>query len=216
MAAFTAKDGNTYLVMDNEGDARADGADEARASTLGVTGELSRLTVSTLESTATDLYAFGARSFSIRDEAGNLVYDSGSLLDQLAIDTVFNGANLYDEGRSDNKGVEPEGVALLQAGHRTYAFIGLERTLTSAIAVFDVTDPTKASFVDLIVGAGDVSPEGLTTYRFGGKTYLAVANEVSGTTTAFAITAVPEPGTYALMLGGLGLVGWIARRRRAA
>ena len=26
--------------------------------------------------------------------------------------------------------------------------------------------------------------------------------------------AVPEPSTYALMFGGLGLVGWMARRRR--
>jgi PEP-CTERM motif len=28
------------------------------------------------------------------------------------------------------------------------------------------------------------------------------------------VTAVPEPETYALMLGGLSLVGWMARRRR--
>jgi hypothetical protein len=27
---------------------------------------------------------------------------------------------------------------------------------------------------------------------------------------------VPEPETYALMLGGLGLMGFVARRRRAA
>jgi glycerophosphoryl diester phosphodiesterase len=29
-----------------------------------------------------------------------------------------------------------------------------------------------------------------------------------------AVAAIPEPGTYALMLGGLGLLGAVARRRR--
>lgn len=29
-------------------------------------------------------------------------------------------------------------------------------------------------------------------------------------------TPIPEPETYALMLAGLGLVGWVARRRRSA
>ncbi len=205
LASFTAKDGQTYLVMANEGDARADGQDEAR---FGGSGDLSRLTVSTADSSATEAYAFGARSFSIRNEAGELVFDSGSLLDQKAIDL-----KLYDDGRSDNKGVEPEGVALLEMGHRTFAFIGLERTLTSAIAVFDVTDPSKASFVDMIVGAGDLSPEGLTGYRLGGQWQLAVANEVSGTTSVFNISAVPEPQTYALLLAGIAAVGCAVRRR---
>jgi hypothetical protein len=31
-----------------------------------------------------------------------------------------------------------------------------------------------------------------------------------------SMAPVPEPGTYALMAGGMGLLGWFARRRRAA
>jgi PEP-CTERM motif/CHRD domain len=30
------------------------------------------------------------------------------------------------------------------------------------------------------------------------------------------LPAVPEPGTYALMLAGVGVLGWAARRRRAS
>jgi len=31
----------------------------------------------------------------------------------------------------------------------------------------------------------------------------------------FQISAVPEPENYVLMLGGLGLVGWLTRRRQS-
>jgi hypothetical protein len=34
-------------------------------------------------------------------------------------------------------------------------------------------------------------------------------------TTAFSVTAVPEPGTYAMLLAGLASLGFLARRRRA-
>ena len=33
---------------------------------------------------------------------------------------------------------------------------------------------------------------------------------------AFAVTAVPEPETYAMLMAGLGLMGFIARRRRTS
>ena len=113
---------------------------------------------------------------SIRDAEGTLVYDSGSILD-----TEANNRRIYDDGRSRDKGVEPEGVALLDIAGRTYAFVGLERTTSSAIAVFDVTNPYDARFLDLIVTPGDLSPEGLAAYKFRGTFYLAIANEVRAT-----------------------------------
>jgi hypothetical protein len=165
--------GNTYLVLANEGDFREDNADRSAASTFGAVTPLDRLRVTSTDSSAGNLFAAGARSFSIRDANGALVYDSGSLLDREAFDR-----GIYDDGRSRDKGVEPEGVALLKIRGRTYAFIGLERTTTSAVAVFDITSPFDVRFVDMIVTPGDLSPEGLATYAFRGNYYLAIANEV--------------------------------------
>jgi hypothetical protein len=185
--AYRAGDGREYLVMANEGDARSDESDEARASSLGVTGERARLTISTLDSSAQNLVAFGARSFSIRASDGHIVFDSGRRLDALAIER-----GLYDDTRSDNKGVEPEGVALAKINGRTYAFIGLERALSAAVAVYDITDLASVTFVDFIINRGDVGPEGLLAFEDRGRNYLAVSNEVSHTTTLLELSALPS------------------------
>ena len=202
--------GETYLVIANEGDGREDGLDEVEASTLGITDDRKKLTVSAPDSSASDLVAFGARSFSILDSEGNLVFDSGN---QLELEAIARG--VYDDSRSDNKGVEPEGVELIEIGGRTLAFIGLERTTKAALAIYDITDPANASFLDMIVTDGDVAPEGIEAYFLDGKYYIAIANEKSSTTTLYSLTPVPEPETYAMLLAGLGLVGFMARRRAA-
>lgn len=209
IAAY-AVGGRTYTVMANEGDFREDNADRVA---FGGSGIESRLRV-----TADGRFVTGARSFSIRDEDGNLVYDSGSILDREAA-----AAGLYDDGRSRDKGVEPEGVALLDIDGRTYAFIGLERTTRGAVAVFDITNPTAASFVRLLVtdGSGGTSllqrPEGLVAFSMDGIAYLAVANEgadgVNAGTALWQLTPVPEPGTWAMLLAGLAVVAGLARRR---
>jgi 6-phosphogluconolactonase (cycloisomerase 2 family) len=84
-------------------------------------------------------------------------------------------------------------VALHDIAGRTYAFVGLERTTTSAVAVFDVTNPHNVGFVDMIVGEGDVSPEGIAAFRHRGNDYLVVAHEVSNTTTLYRIDRVRGP-----------------------
>lgn len=239
--ASYASGGKTYYITANEGDSRnledfVDGEfnEEVRvgsssyvldptvfpdAAALKANSNLGRLVVSTSsgdidgDGDYDEIHVFGGRSFSILDENGNQVFDSGNQLEALLFADPALRA-LIDDGRSDNKGVEPEGVAVLELGDRTLAFIGFERTLQSVIAIYDVTNPTAPTFVDFIVDADSLSPEGLSAYEFGGKYFLAVANEVSGTTSLFSITPVPEPETYAMLLAGLGLIGLAARRRR--
>ena len=168
--------GRTYLVLANEGDFREDNADRSAAGGAPylALAPLDRLRISNVDSSPGNLYAAGARSMSIREADGTLVYDSGSILDREA-----HERGIYDDGRSRDKGVEPEGVALLDIRGRTYAFVGLERTTTAAIAVFDVSDPNHVTFLDMIVTPGDLSPEGLSAFAYRGRYYLAIANEVA-------------------------------------
>lgn len=203
--------GQTYVVMANEGDFREDDGDRSAASNgaFGTTGILSNLRVANTDSAPGDLYIAGARSFSIRDADGNLVYDSGDLLDRKA-----HEKGVYDDGRSRDKGVEPEGVSILEIGGRTLVFVGLERTTKSAIAIFDITDPGAVSYIDMLISENDLSPEGLTAFSQGGDYFLAVANEVSNTTSLFRLNTVPEPGSAALLLGGLLAAGVIRRHQR--
>jgi hypothetical protein len=218
--------GQTYLITANEGDAReyvgfveearvkdhctsgleptvfADAANQVFDSNLG------RLLVTTAPNggsdgkngsgRCTDLYSFGARSFTIWNSAVTRVYDSGDAFEQRtqALPNVnFNASNSNNtlDSRSPSKGPEPEGVAVATFGTKTFAFMGLERV--GGVMVYDVTNPAAASFVDYLntrTGeTGDRGPEGLTVIRASdspnGKPLLVVGNETSGTTAVFQI-----------------------------
>lgn len=96
------------------------------------------------------LYAYGARSFSIWDAQGQLVWDSGSEFERKVAELFPNTFNTdhaavaFDD-RSDNKGPEPEGLTIGKIGKKTFAFIGLERQ--SGIMVYDISNPQKPMFV---------------------------------------------------------------------
>lgn len=179
------------------------------ASGLRNNDNLGRLNVTrTLGNTDADadfekLYTLGGRSFSIWNAAGELVFDSGDDIEQITADALplnfntSNDDNLFD-GRSDNKGPEPEGVTIGKAYGRTYAFIGLERI--GGVLVYEVTDPYDVKFVQYVnnrnfaaaissTAALDLGPEGLHFISEDdsptGVPLLAVANEVSGTTTVY-------------------------------
>jgi 3-phytase len=63
----------------------------------------------------------------------------------------------------------------------------------------------------MLFTGGDVGPEGLSFFSNAQGSYLAVANEVSETTSLYKVSAVPVPG--AVWLFGSALVGLIGMKR---
>jgi hypothetical protein len=100
------------------------------------------------------LYSFGGRSFSIWDEDGELVFDSGSQLEHLTAKKLgedFNSDHISSpsgDSRSDDKGPEPEAVAVGTVKGRTYGFVGLERP--GGVAIYDITNPFFPRFLDYV------------------------------------------------------------------
>jgi len=247
IASFSSADGRTWYLIANEGDDRDDfiTPDEtARVSALNLdaerfpdaaalrtNGEIGRLTVSNAPGNNGDtdgdgdidrILAYGARSFSILNADGMIVFDSGSHMEQfVAAGGVFTdglGSGLFDDTRSDNKGPEPEGLTVGRVGDRTLAFVGLERG-GGGVMVYDVTNPLSVSFVQYLRRPGDVSPEGLTFIGGAdspnGQALLVVANEVSNTVSVF------QNQTYTLQLlhlsdGEAGLLASSTAPRLAA
>ncbi len=162
------------------------------------------------------IYALGARSFSIYNDRIEQVYDSGADFERITAEVYpefFNSNHRENsfESRSDDKGPEPEHVSIAKLWGSTYAFIGLERI--GGVMVYDVSNPYAPTFVQYInnrdfsaepsltledgtvvsnPAAGDLGAEGMTVIDASkspipGVPLLAVANEVSGTTTLFRI-----------------------------
>jgi hypothetical protein len=145
----------------------------------------------------TKLASYGARSVSIWDEDGNLVWDSGDRIAETVLATIgedawVNGPVIGTEDppddRSDDKGAEPEAVAAGKAYGRNLLFVGLERA--GGVITFDATDPSSPTLLEWVQTA-DVAPEGIQFVAEDesptGRPLVIVSYEVTGTTTVFEV-----------------------------
>jgi hypothetical protein len=214
-------DGATYVVTANEGDGREYPIDDVNdtlqtGDILTDEKKISKLTLdSSIASEYTSendlkvvidmgdtdndgdydkLYTYGARSFSIWDANGTIVFDSGDQIEKKVAElepALFNQDDGEMDGRSGNKGAEPEALCVGTINGKTYAFLGLERQ--NVIMVYDITVPAQAKFVDYYKTGveGDISAEGMkfvpATDSPNGKNLLLVAYEVSGSTVVYEI-----------------------------
>ena len=227
-----AYNGLSYIVSANEGDSRDYGgySEEDRvadltldatafpdAATLQLNENLGRLNITTsLGDDGNDgdyeaLYSYGARSFSIWDATGNLVYDSGNDFETFISNydaanfNSNNDDNTSFDSRSDDKGPEPEALKVVSMMGKTYAFIGLERQ--GGVMVYDITDPNNVSFesygtdrnfaeTEGTPAAGGLGPEDIDFIPAGesptGFPLLLVSNEVSGSISVYSVSGLPE------------------------
>jgi len=210
IASFVGGDGKTYYVIANEGDARSDFFDSPDgrvrnleldptifpdAALLQQNANLGRLEVTIQEGINGDtdgdgdidqILAYGGRSFSILNEDGVIIYDSGSHIEEFAasqgefIGDDFPNTGVLNDSRSDAKGPEPEAITTGVFGDRVLAFVGLERG-GGGIMVYDVTDPAEVAFVSYLRAPNTLAPEGLIYVPAEdsptGRAILAVATE---------------------------------------
>lgn len=201
LASFAVA-GKNYIISANEGDTREYDVfeDEVRiknltldptifpnAAELQEDDVLGRLKVTNTMGDADgdgdydQLFSFGTRSFSIwNGETGKQLFDSGNELEK-----KLNEASLYPDDRSDDKGIEPEGVTVGEIGHQKIAFIGAERA--DAILIYNVTNPGNPKFLQ-ILQTGD-APEGIIFIPAAdspnNKSLLLVSSEGDGVVKVF-------------------------------
>lgn len=217
--------GQTYIASANEGDAREWGSfvEERRIKDMSIDASLTaayptlrsdagagRLNVVTNlgdldnDGDYDELYTLGGRSFSIWNADGNLIYDSGSEFETRTAawyPANFNAGHTTNsrDDRSDNKGPEPEAIAMGVINDSTYAFVGCERI--GHTFMFNVSDPVNPRYIDYInprnftvtpnvtnVDNGTVGDLGCEVITFvpaaespNGADLLLSGNEISGT-----------------------------------
>jgi len=154
-----------------------------------------------------DIYNFLSPSTSYTLRSGESFYSSATYkaadLERLA-SYVFDNGLLTNNTRSAAFQLAAWEIASDGAGHGFYDVYGGDFRVTSGSA--EVRDLANAWLGVVNAGSYEIS-QSLSIWQ----------QDVAGSTQDLAVFApVPEPETYAMLLAGLALMGFTARRRRSA
>ena len=116
----------------------------------------------------------GGRGFSGFTLGGRRVFDDRGAMEELAV-----RFGQYPDGRSENRGIEVEGIAAATYGRRDFLFVTSERG--SFMAVYALAAGNRPRFVQFLPTG--ISPEGIVPIPQ--RNLLVTADEVSGTLTIF-------------------------------
>ncbi|MHB1054194.1 MAG: PEP-CTERM sorting domain-containing protein [Thiobacillus sp.] len=134
--------------------------------------------------------------------SGNAFFDNGSGMDKFGGKSAFDSTNKFDGSYAAGSGI----------------LSGQAKALPFYMVVASSTDPfgkaTMTPFGYDLDGDGVVEFDNNAADAGGANEYGLWT--LQGSTLTYSVAAVPEAETYAMMLAGLGLVGFMVRRRRNA
>jgi len=219
--------GTNYIFTANEGDARADfGAlnnEESRISGLTLDPTVfvdqnilkSNVFLGRLNATRRtgdtdgdgdidEINVYGSRGFSVWDENGVLLFNSGNLLEKIianhpTFSAMFNASNTSGavsvKNRSDDKGPEIEGVAVANIDGDHLLFASAERI--GGVFIFNIDNPMSPRYVGyynnrtVATNGPDRGAEGIIYISAeespNGNPLLLLANEITSTLSIYQV-----------------------------
>jgi uncharacterized protein (TIGR03118 family) len=180
-----------------------------------------------------DIAAAGLVPFNVKDINSDVFVtyapsghsaQTGAALGQGAVAVFSEGGTLMSETLGgDDHLASPWGIAIAPMGFGNFGGDVLVGNFSFGHSEINAFDPSDWAFVGTIpVDPGGQMPGGLWSLSFGGggldgsPNVLYFTDGINGEMDGLfgAIVSVPEPSTWALMLVGLGGLGFVARRRR--